>query len=152
MPDMDIRDLLGRPADDPLVVAFLGSLGEDPELAELKFGGEDDGGALLFHRTGLQVGLDEAKAVKTIHLFGDGQPDYARYPYALPGGLSFARGRDAARALLGAPSESGGPVKAIIGDTIRYWDRWDLPTLSLHLRYPEDLESIELLTLMRPAA
>lgn len=95
------------------------------------------------------MALDEAKAVKTIHLFGAGQPDYACYPYALPAGLSFARGRDAARALLGQPTVSGGPVEAIIGNSIRYWDRWDLPQLSLHLRYPEDLQSIELVTLIR---
>ena len=149
MSTMDIRDLLGRPADDPLVVAFLGSLDEDPELAQLQFGGEDDGGALLFHRTGLQVGLDAAKFIKTIHLFGDGQPDYARYSYGLPAGLSFSQSREAARVLLGQPTESGGPVQAIIGTSIRYWDRWDLPNFSIHLRYPEDLQSIELMTLLR---
>jgi hypothetical protein len=69
----------------------------------------------------------------------------------LPEGLDFAQGRAAARAALGEPTRSGGPVRSVTGPAVFFWDRWERPTYIIHLQYPEDCQAIEMITLSRPS-
>ena len=145
---MELENLIGLDIKDPQLLAFLRRLGKVPRFFEM---GEDEpgeGGVLAFKKAGLEISFDKEQRVNVIHAFSKGVQGYKQYSGALPGGLSFRMSREATIALWGLPSRTGGPVKAIIGEDVYYWDRWDNQNFVLHVQYPEEKNSITMLTIM----
>ena len=147
--DIDLRQFIGRSVDDPDLQAFIRQIEGEPETFNMTIEGPDKR-AIRLLELGLQVAADEDKKINTIFVFAAGVQGYQAYPYALPNGLSFDLGREAAIAILGPPTKTGGPVEGVLDGKIFFWDRWDNDAFSLHLRYPEDKNSIAMLTLIRP--
>lgn len=148
--DIEIQNLIDKNAEDEILLKFINHIPEKPEIFEMRESDTSDGSVLQFKKTGLQITFDQQHKVNTIHVFAENIDKYQQYPYPLPKGLSFNVNRDEAIAILGQPSVTGGPVKAVINKSIFFWDRWDNENFSLHLQYPEDKNSISMLTLIRP--
>lgn len=143
-----MENLIGVHVRDPQFLAFLRHLGEDPHVVLL---GEDDlheSAALVFEKRGLEIAFDKGQKINAIHVFSAGVQGYGQYTGVLPRQLAFQMSRKATRALLGPPSRTGGPVKAIIGEDVHYWDRWDYETFVLHVQYPEEKNAVTMLTLI----
>ncbi len=94
--------------------------------------------------------LDKAHKVVVLFLYSGDAPGYKKCTLPLPNGLTFSTGRAAAARLLGLPSKSGGPVDSLDDRPPFYWDRWDVPTYSMHVRYAPALDRITEVTIMRP--
>jgi hypothetical protein len=145
---MELENLIGLHAKDLRLLDFLRRLGEEPQIFEMMEDDPSESGVLVFKKVGLQISFDKERKVNTIHVFSEGMQGYGQYSGALPMGLSFQMNRKATIALLGKPSRTGGPVKAILGKNVHYWDRWDSESFVLHLMYPEKKDSITELTIM----
>ena len=147
--EIALQNFIDRHIEDPELQGFIRQIEEKPEVFNMTLAGPDKKVVRLL-QLGLQVSFDEEQKINTIFVFAEGVQGYQAYPYALPEGLSFNMSRDEAIAVLGQPTETGGPVEGVLDRKIAFWDRWDNETFSLHLRYPEDKDSIMMLTLMRP--
>ena len=81
-----------------------------------------------------------AERIRTIFLHrGDGEA-LSEVP--------FSGGRREVLARFGTPSKSGAPVRIpVLGDR-GAWDRFSLPTVSLHFQYRLDRDEIDMITLM----
>ncbi len=145
---MELENLIGLQAEDPQLLDFLRRLAEEPQIFEMREDDPSESGVLVFKKAGLQISFDKERKVNTIHIFSEGVHGYGQYSGALPRGLSFQMSREATIALLGPPSRTGDPVKAITGEDVHFWDRWDSKSFVLHLRYPEKKDSITMLTIM----
>jgi hypothetical protein len=145
---MELESLIGLDARDPRLLDFVHSLGEEPQIYEMKEDDLGESGVLVFKKVGLQVSFDKERKVNNVHAFSQGVQGYEQYLGALPGGLSFNMSREAVIARLGAPTRTGGPVKAIVGRQVHFWDRWDKENFVLHVQYPEKKNSITMLTIM----
>lgn len=148
---MELENLIDLHAKDPQLLDFLRRLGEEPQIFEMLEDDPSESGVLVFKKEGLQISFDKKRQVNTIHIFSEGVQGYGQYSSALPMGLSFRMSRDETRALLGPPSQMGGPIRAIIGEDVIFWDRWDAKNFVLHLQYTEDKNSVTLITIMSAA-
>lgn len=145
---MELENLIGLHAEDPQLLDFLRHLGGEPQIFEMMEDDPSESGVLVFKKEGLQISFDKKRKVDTIHIFSEGIQGYGQYSSALPIGLSFHMSRDETRAVLGTPSQMGGPIKALIGEDVFFWDRWDAINFVLHFQYAEDKDSITLITIM----
>ena len=148
----DLTTLLGRQADDPLLVQEVGDFGEEPT----RYTDDDDGSFYMsFEQDGISFLFNKASALRTIHLFSSVNEEieqgFARYQAALPFGLSFGNSRDEVHALLGAPAKSGGGQPGMIHAVVPYWDRYAYPECELNVQYSKDLMSILLVALTKPS-
>ena len=97
-----------------------------------------------FEGHGVEVICDEAERIRTIFLHrGDGE-SLAEIPFSISRREVLER--------FGAPAKSGAPVRIpVLGDR-GAWDRFTLPTASIHVQYRIDRDEIDMITLMRPDA
>jgi hypothetical protein len=97
-----------------------------------------------FEGRGVEVICDEVERIRTIFLHrGDGE--------ALSE-LPFSISRREVLERFGAPSKSGDRVRIpALGDR-GAWDRFTLPTASIHVQYRLDCDEIDMITLMHPDA
>jgi hypothetical protein len=95
-----------------------------------------------FEGHGVEVVCDEAERIRTIFLHrGDGE--------ALSG-IPFSISRREALERFGVPSKSGAPSWIPALGDYGAWDRFTLPTASIHVEYRIDCDEIDMITLMRP--
>ncbi|MEW6283257.1 MAG: hypothetical protein AB1758_31910, partial [Candidatus Eremiobacterota bacterium] len=121
-PEGECSLLVGRRLDDPMVAAFLRSMGA-PE--EVSFG--EDERTLSWPGSGLEVQVDYQDVVTTMFFYCTPTEGYQPYPGLLPRGLSALATPESAGRVLGEPSRTGSG-----------WDRWDRSTFSLHVQYAGD--------------
>ena len=97
-----------------------------------------------FEGHGVELICDESERVRTIFLHrGDGE--------ALSG-IAFSLSRRQVLERYGIPSKSGPPVQLPVLGERGAWDRFALPTATIHVQYRPDCDEIDMITLMRPDA
>ncbi len=104
----------------------------------------------LFRREGFAIQLDEAGTIGSVLIYLAPLEDFEPFGGTLPHGLTSPLNRGRARAVLGAPTKSGGGGKSILYDRVPNWDRYSFPDHSLHLQYADD-DSVQRITLMTPS-
>lgn len=95
-----------------------------------------------FRSHGVGLRCDRTELIRTFHLK---RPDGERL-FELP----FSLTRQQVRERLGVPSASGGPSRQLFGD-LGPWDRFDSPTLCIHVQHEFKRDGISLVTLMDPS-
>lgn len=140
MSSHELHHLIGSIFSDALVAPLL----QSTELPHLdSFAGME---IREYRRNGLAVYADESGKVVTLFFYGLKADDHDVYGGALPNGLTFTDGKDAVIARLGEPTQSGKEKSSGAP-----WVRYDLATLSLHVRFSRDSTQIEQVALMSPA-
>ncbi|MGA2890210.1 MAG: hypothetical protein ABSE51_19350 [Terracidiphilus sp.] len=147
---------LGRPENDPFLIAFLERFGSEvaphkeagryeSDISHLEvgvnFGFEDE--RLVFQSEGA---LGGTYLLMAVHLYSKGYQGSSGYDGALPENLLFSDSRESAHAKLGLPEKSGGGVKGV-RRTVPFWDKYRYDRYSLHLTYNADSSGIALITL-----
>lgn len=103
---------------------------------------------LEFPHSGFSLLLTGNDVVQTIHVHTRPDEPYHAYLDELPFGLSADTTQAEARELFGPPNSSGGPVSlALLSKPVVYWDLWNRGHYSFHLEYPEQRDSVLLITL-----
>jgi hypothetical protein len=155
----------------PQLVAVLGEYEDSTALRRLLIGvgdqlqpQRDDTqlSFISFHRLGISFAYeDEATLLRkeqpiggrsllaAIHLYSEGFEKFDEFKGELPSHLSFKDSRDDVRLKLGSPSESGGGKRAL-GRLWPRWDRYDYETHSFGVQYSDDLNRVDMITLIAP--
>jgi len=141
-----IPELLGEPASK--LEKAIRDRGDTPVFEEPDRELPDDGGSYIQKKLGLCAALEIDGTIGTLFFYSAGHHGFSQFAEALPHELSFAFSQSKAREILGEPNRSGGPVRSLIPGDLIYWDRWDYGRSSIHCEYPEDRESIRMITLM----
>lgn len=94
---------------------------------------------------GFTFTLNSELAVQNIFLYADGVEGFSQYPQPLPGGLLFSMSRSDVREHLGEPQRIGDPIEA--GPIPFAWDRYESVQAYFHLRYTNDNQQIQLITI-----
>jgi hypothetical protein len=137
----DLCGLLGRLIESPVGEALIAELGEREVKTVV------DRHYFKFQAEGLSLATDDAMTIRTICLYGREREDYQRYARDLPHGLQWDWDRRRVQAVRGRPSTSGGCEETPFYGRAAQWDRYDLPTYSLHLEYRTEGQGILLVTL-----
>jgi hypothetical protein len=95
-----------------------------------------------FEGHGVDVICDENERIRTIFLHrGDGE---------VLSEISFSSDRRKVLERFGPPTQSGATVRIPVLGERGAWDRFTLPSASLHVQYRADRDEIDMVTLMRP--
>jgi hypothetical protein len=140
----EMSTLLGLRLDDVTGFPFIREINPAPKVQSA-----NSRHYLQLKEAGLVMATACNGHVESIFLHADGVQGCRQWPHPLPAGLSFADARLTVRQKLGPPSRSEPqlPMDPRLHNPPP-WDRWDLPTHSLHIQYTPDQQSILLLTLM----
>lgn len=141
-----IPELLGEP--DSILERAIRDRGDTPVFEEPDLDLPDDGGCYTQKKLGFSASVEIDGTIGTLFLYSEGHHGFHQFVEAPPEGLTFACSQGKARELLGEPSQSGGPVRSLIPGDLIYWDRWDRGRGAIHCEYPENRESIRMITLM----
>jgi hypothetical protein len=138
--------LLGQSTDKANIEALAREVDEMPEVTE-----DEDLGTTYYEFFQSGVGLQAEEAtISTVFLYPGDRDGYQQYRGRLPEGLSWGDSRTAAHDRLSKPDATGeGKVFPDLG-AMPPFDRYDLPTYSLHLSYGGEDGTLSLVTLMTP--
>lgn len=97
-----------------------------------------------FTDQGIEVICDEDERIRTIFLHNGVDEALTEIPFA------YTRRQVLER--FGVPAKSGQPTTHPILGTAGAWDRFSRPSMTLHIQYRSDSDSIDMITLVRPDA
>jgi hypothetical protein len=143
----DVISMLGMSLDEVAAANFILSLNEKPEISQI-----EDRFYMELSASGLSFDANMDRRVKSVFLHSAGYNGYQGYAGTLPKGLTFSDSREAVRARLGKPSDSGGGKFIAFFGIAPMWDRFDQDSFCLHVQYANGEKSIELVTIMGPDA
>jgi hypothetical protein len=109
--------------------------------------GEDGSYYISNQLCGIELVVNEAKEIRSIHFFGENRKIETCFKGDLPLGIVFSWSREKIQASFGIPKKSGGGHRDIHYGFIPVWDKYLFDTYSLHLEYSKDEKNISLLTI-----
>ena len=98
----------------------------------------------VFRHHGIEMICDEDERIRTIFVHGGADETLAEIPFDMDRHQVLER--------FGTPSNSGDPTDHPILGKSGAWDRFAGPSMTLHVQYRVDCDSIAMITLMRPDA
>jgi hypothetical protein len=96
----------------------------------------------VFNHHGIELVCDEDERVRTIFVHAGSDEELAEVPFTL--------GRHQVLERFGAPSQSGAPMQHPVLGKSGAWDRFASPSVTVHVQYRVDSDSIAMVTFMRP--
>jgi len=130
-----IEDSLGKP---------LSEIGEYPRAMLEQIG---DRSYLSAIEIGLSFVIDDERVIAA-HLYGGGKEGFKRFPFRLPLGVAFEMSREGLRTHLGIPEQSRDAGQTLMLGMKPAWDRFIGDGIKLRAEYSEDLNSVQMFTVM----
>ncbi|HKS17400.1 MAG TPA: hypothetical protein VJU16_08820 [Planctomycetota bacterium] len=142
----DALQLVDLPLSEVLRSPLITSLSESPTHQRI-----EDRLYVEFRQSGISLLVHEDERVGTIHLYGKSIDVYSPYKLKLPLGIRFTESRQLIRDRLGQPVASGGSIVIEIGGLLPAWDLYETPGAAVNIQYSTLEDSVDLVTIMRPA-
>jgi hypothetical protein len=142
----DLVELLGRTVLEARTQRICREYGLIPHAAA----GSGLSRSYLARDEGVEIAADAHGTVTTVFLHFLGDDGFATYHGEIPGGGGSVPRRAALWAELGRPDVSGDPYREPFLGDFGPWDRWLLPSCTLHAQYGLDGENLHRITLTLP--
>lgn len=151
---LDLAGLIERPIRSEDARAVLGGV----EFTKYRqdFGHKDPAATSYFYAVpaeGFELCCDPQGTVKLVYVYGvEAKRGFFPFRGPLWPGVTLASRRDEVRAVLGEPAKSGPEQLVPKLGKLGPWDRWDGPTVSIHVQYRAGGAGIAVVTAMTPDA
>lgn len=118
------------------------------------FGHKDPAGTSYFYAVpslGFELCCDGEGTVRLVYVYGlDAKKGYFPFPGPLWPGVDLSSRPEAVREVLGTPAKSGGDMLVPKLGRVGPWDRWDGPTVSIHVQYRPGGAGVLAVTVISP--
>lgn len=96
---------------------------------------------------GIELVISNSFIIDTVHIFSGNYMDAKAFKSDLPFNIKFSFSRSDVQEIFGKPNKTGGGHKALYIGYVPFWDKYYFDGYSLHFRYAEDNNSIDMVTI-----